>query len=116
MEGYFTDNELACRCCGRLSFDPTFRCRLDVARHFAEVPFVVNSGYRCWKHNKEVGSTETSSHLVGLAVDIKAEDSVTRFAILRALIFVGFSRIGIRKDFVHVDADLTKKKEVVWIY
>ncbi|UII79990.1 D-Ala-D-Ala carboxypeptidase family metallohydrolase [Flagellimonas sp. CMM7] len=89
---------------------------LDTARHLAKVPFSINSGFRTKKHNKKVGGKSDSSHLYGFAVDISCTDSMSRFKILRALVDVGFTRIGIGKGFIHVDNDPNKPQEVVWNY
>ena len=96
--------------------EQAFLNMLDNARHRAGVVFIVNSGYRCLKHNTKVGGSKTSSHMIGLAADIKCINSRDRFKIIEALIHVGFERIGVRKDFIHVDLDLTKDQEVFWIY
>lgn len=93
-----------------------FMERLDAARAYAGIPFVVTSGFRCQKHNKIVGGTPTSSHLSGCAVDIKCVKSSSRYRIIAALIRAGFHRIGIRKDFIHVDEDKSKYSDVLWIY
>lgn len=93
-----------------------FLAKLDEAREIAEIPFIINSAYRTKEHNKKVGGKPNSSHLRGLAVDIKATDSRTRFLVLQALISVGFNRIGIAKTFIHVDDDESKSKEVAWLY
>ena len=88
---------------------------LDEAREFAGIPFVVNSAYRSPEHPLSI-KNPSSSHIKGLAVDIKATDSVTRFKIVKALIEVGFTRIGIADTFIHVDLDLDKTQNVIWTY
>lgn len=113
---YFKDEEFDCPCCGKNKMTEEFKQDIDVARHIAEVPFIINSGYRCEKHNKEVGGSETSSHLKGIAADIKAETSRTRFKIVEALMAVGFTRIGIGDNFIHVDGDEDKDRKVMWTY
>ncbi len=87
---------------------------LDKAKEIANVPFVINSGYRCKSHNKSVGGSLTSSHTSGLAVDIRANTSRSRFIILNALVMAGFNRIGIYKTFIHVDIDMSKDERVMW--
>lgn len=42
----------------------------DVRSHFGDLPVVVNSGYRCPTHNKNVGGAKKSQHLLGTAADI----------------------------------------------
>lgn len=118
-KSYFTKDEFNCKCgvgqsCGVL--DPDLVLMLNQARMLAKVPFVINSAVRCEGHNKDVGGSKDSSHLIGMAVDIRVRDSRTRFLVLEALILVGFKRIGIRKDFIHVDIDPAKDQEVTWIY
>lgn len=89
---------------------------LDSAREYAGIPFHINSAFRTEQHNIAIGGKENSSHLKGLAVDISAKDSRTRFVILNALIHVGFNRIGIADTFIHVDLDLDKSEQVIWTY
>lgn len=96
--------------------DSDFLCKLDEARELANIPFVINSAYRSPKHNAKVGGTPHSSHLKGLAVDIKATNSRTRFIVLDALFAAGFTRIGISDSFIHVDLDLSKSQNVIWTY
>ena len=88
---------------------------LDEAREFAGIPFVINSAYRSPNHPLSV-KNPTSSHIKGLAVDIKATDNATRFKIVEALISVGFTRIGIADTFIHVDLDFEKRQNIIWTY
>ena len=98
------------------NMDDSFLSKLDEAREFAGIPFIINSAYRSPEHNAKIGGKPNSSHLRGLAVDIKATDSRTRFNVLSALISVGFSRIGIADTFIHVDMDFDKSQNVTWTY
>ena len=93
-----------------------FLAKLDEAREFAGIPFIINSAYRSPEHNAKIGGKPNSSHLKGLAVDIKATDSRTRFLVLEALISVGFNRIGIADTFIHVDLSKDKSQQVIWTY
>ncbi len=113
---YFKREEFACTCCGEVKIDQEMVNMLDYARRIAKTPFSINSGYRCPKHNAEVGGKETSSHLKGYAVDIKVTSMRSRFKILSALMDAGFERIGIAKTFIHVDNDPDKGPEVIWMY
>ena len=92
-----------------------FLAKLDEAREFSGIPFIINSAYRSPSHPESI-KNPTSSHIKGLAVDIKAKDSITRFKVLDALIAVGFNRIGIAGTFIHVDLDLDKSQNVIWTY
>jgi len=93
-----------------------FLAKLDKAREFANIPFIINSAYRSPEQNARVGGKPNSSHLRGLAVDIRANDSSTRYIVLNALIKVGFNRIGIASSFIHVDDDKEKANNVIWTY
>ena len=108
MSKYFKNNEL--------NMDEEFLQRLDEAREYAGIPFIINSAWRSEEDNKRVGGKPNSSHLKGLAVDIKATNSRQRGLILDALRSVGFSRIGVAKTFIHVDLDFDKDQDVTWLY
>lgn len=116
---YFNHEEFYCKC-GREHeqqiVDPLFVKKLDTAREIAGIPFVINSGYRCVKHNREVGGVEHSSHLRGLAADISTKTLRHRFLIVDALLKVGFSRIGVATDYIHADIDETKDDNIIWTY
>lgn len=111
---YFKKRELDCSCCGELKMSEGLIDKLTKAREIAGIPFIINSGYRCPKHNKAVGGVDNSSHVLGYAVDIKVTSTRNRFLILNALLEVGFNRIGIYNTFIHADVDPTKSSNVVW--
>ncbi len=115
----FTDTEFECACCGELLDGLPFRrfiSKLQRARLFANAPFVITSGYRCPKHNAAVGGKMNSSHLKGLAADIRVQSSGNRFTVIEGLIKAGFERIGIGREFVHVDMDGSKPQRLIWVY
>lgn len=95
--------------------DKDFLAKLDKAREYAKIPFVINSAYRSPDHPESI-KNPSSSHIKGLAVDIKATDSRTRYRVLDALMSVGFNRIGIANTFIHVDDDKDKSSDVIWTY
>lgn len=96
--------------------DKTLLSMLDEARHIAQIPFHINSGYRTVLRNAQVGGVANSSHLRGLAVDIRCTDDASRSKIVTSLLKVGFNRIGIAKNFVHCDIDTTKKQNRIFLY
>ncbi len=71
---YFKMEEFKCRCCGRVAYPENIEALvsnvLDPARERLGMPIVVNSGYRCPRHNAEVGGVARSQHLVGEAADV----------------------------------------------
>ena len=95
--------------------DKDFLEKLDRAREFAGFPFFINSAWRSPEHPESI-KNPTSSHIKGLAVDIRARDSRTRYLIIDALMHVGFNRIGIASTFIHVDDDKDKASGVIWTY
>jgi len=115
----FTDDEFKCPCCGEFVDSLPFRAflaKLQDARNIASIPFVITSGYRCPEYNKAVGGKSDSSHLKGLAADIRAQTSSERFAIVNGLVKAGFVRIGMGRDFIHVDMDMSKPQHLMWVY
>lgn len=95
--------------------DDEFLELLDDARNLADIPFIINSGYRTTQHNAKVGGKPTSSHTKGLAADIRCVNDRDRLIIVESLLDTGFSRIGIAKTFIHVDLD-TDKNDAIWVY
>ena len=89
---------------------------LDEARTIAGISFRVNSGIRTEARNAEVGGKPNSAHIGGYAVDIECRTSRHRFLMTRALLEVGFTRIGWGESFIHVDTDPTKPQSVGWLY
>ena len=100
------------------NMDIDFVRKLDEAREMAGIPFKVNSGYRTPFQNTKVGGVKDSSHIKipCCAADIKAENSSARFLIISSAIKVGINRIGIGKNFIHLDTDKEKSQEVAWHY
>lgn len=114
---HFTDEEVKCNCgCGYGSIRHELLYRLEVARCLAMVPFIIRSWCRCDVWNKEIGGSVGSSHVLGLAVDIEAIDPNVMLRILFSLVCAGFNRIGIGKDFIHVDCDAAKTPNIIWFY
>lgn len=120
MYKYFKEEEFHCKC-GNCPKDDqkvssTLIELLDSARFFANTPFVITSGYRCKDHNKAVGGVSNSAHTKGLAADISYSSGKELYLLMTSLLAVGFKRIGISKNFVHVDIDTTKPQNVIWDY
>lgn len=73
---------------------------LDPARADYGKAVAVNSGFRCEKHNREVGGVPTSQHLRGEAADVHCEDN-RRLA--RIIVENGrFDQLIVYPTFVHV--------------
>lgn len=111
---YFTEKEFACKCCGVSKVDDDFLERLNFARERAGIPFKITSGYRCPKHDAEVGGK--GNHDKGKASDIECDSSVNRYKMIVALLDAGFTRIGVAKTFIHADTLGDKPQHVIWLY
>jgi len=119
------DNDFKCRCCVPNLIDPRVpHLHREIEKDVGE-ELNVSSGYRCEKHNKAVGGSDTSSHMKGLAWDIECTRSAwdiectrsrLRFRIIQSAIKHGITRIGIEKDYIHLDIDRQKAPRVIWLY
>ncbi len=84
--------------------------QLDHARSIAGIPFFITEGLASGgSHVKD------TAHQRGLAVDLRCNTSRARFIMVRALLFVGFRRIGIYDKHVHVDIDESLPQDVIWV-
>lgn len=74
LSTHFKKSEFACKCgCG---FDDINQELVDIVedvRCYFDSPTVINSGCRCEKHNRAVGGTPLSQHVLGKAADIKVK-------------------------------------------
>ncbi|MBC7320690.1 DUF882 domain-containing protein [bacterium] len=100
----FNLREFSCKCCGAVKIDSELVQRLQILRDRIKRPIIITSGYRCPKHNKEVGGNDNSYHTKGLAVDIVVKDyGLDELETLARA--VGFRGIGVYriKNFIHLD-------------
>jgi len=117
MTEYTPDPRFACRCgCGRNWVDVRLESMVHRLEEEVGERLVVTSGYRCEAHNRAVGGSPTSSHKKGLAADLACDASRLRYRIIGAAIRLGFHRMGIGKNFIHLDIDRSKAPRVIWIY
>lgn len=71
---HFKEVELECPCCGKYIPDEQLLIILNSIREYYDKPVYIHSSTRCKKHNKEVGGTPHSKHLLGWAADIVVKD------------------------------------------
>jgi uncharacterized protein YcbK (DUF882 family) len=103
----FTESEFRCRCCGELHSGGVPQQLIDVLQdvrnHFGQ-PTMVNSGFRCVRHNRNVGGAANSQHTHGRAADIRVANvdpsRVQRY--LREK-YTGRFGIGSMGTFTHID-------------
>lgn len=75
MVAMFKRAEFRCRC-GECHCDTVDFELLQVLKKVRErfmVPVIILSGHRCLKHNRAVGSNDTSQHVLGRAADIQVK-------------------------------------------
>ena len=91
---------------GRIAWRPT--CWIDWTRRARWRAFLLSS------LPGTAARPTTSAHTRGYAADIRCTDSHTRFAVLRALLEVGFRRIELAPTWIHVDCDPAKPRDVAF--
>ena len=112
----FDLEEYACNCgCGRSDIKAELVDKIQQVRDTLGRSIRINSGFRCERHNGNIGASETSSHIGGWAADLQTKGSAARYELLVAVMQV-FDRVGIAKNFIHVDVDANKTAGVVWTY
>lgn len=88
----------------------------DAVRDKTGIPLRLNSAYRSAAHERTRGRTGTSAHTLGKAMDIACNSGSTRMKIIKAMIEVGFTRIGIGNTFIHGDCSFNHAQNVMWTY
>lgn len=102
--------------CSQDDCDDVALLRLDELRSYCRFPIKLNSAYRSKEYEKQKGRSGNGSHTRGLAFDIACTDSHKRCIILANAFTVGFHRVGIAKNFIHLDCDSSLSPAVCWLY
>ena len=89
--------------------------QLQFLRDYTDRSIKINSAYRCEEHNKKVGGSKTSQHLLGKAADITIQSMkpIEVFALIEDLIDLGLmlqGGLGLYDTFVHYDIRKTKAR------
>lgn len=89
--------------------------QLQFLRDYTGRPIRINSAYRSPKHNKKVGGSKTSQHLLGKAADITIESlkPIEVYTLIEDLIDLGLmlqGGLGLYDTFVHYDIRKTKAR------
>ena len=106
LSAHFSRQELQCRCCGQLKIDSRLLDGLEALRALAGIPILVHAGYRCARHNAEVGGVPRSEHTLGMAADIRLPGMSLQRMYELASSIPQFAEGGIGvydEDFLHVD-------------
>ena len=103
----FKLSEFRCKCrrasCDAVPMDPSFIAMLEKIREAFGLPMIVTSGVRCAYWNEQMGGAPKSTHLKGIAADIKAVSPQVRDKLIKLAEAHGVGGIGIAKTFVHLD-------------
>ena len=114
---HFSRSEFACKCgCGRADVDLRLVSRLEALRRALGRPLIITSGVRCPEHNRTVGGKPTSAHLKGMAADVRCGTSLERYKLVREALAAGFLRVGVARDFVHLDLADDLPQPRLWLY
>ncbi len=106
LSAHFSRTEFECRCCGRLQLDSRLLVGLERLRELAGMPVTIHAGYRCERHNREVGGVPHSEHVRGLAADVAVPGLSLQRMYELALAVREFAEGGIGVydgGFLHVD-------------
>lgn len=104
----FKRYEFQCPCgCTYQQVDELLVQKLEIIRTGYNTPLKITSGYRCMKHNADVGGGKASKHLYGIAADVKdptGKLNPVQLAIMASGLFGG---VGVywygSTAFIHVD-------------
>lgn len=120
MRKYFQASEFKCKCgraeCPAPRVSDALLERLDRLRAAVGYALYISSGVRCVDYNKQVGGEENSAHVLGLAADILADSGKQKFTLVQFAIPQGFRRIGVGKNFIHLDVSQQHPQDVIWQY
>lgn len=111
----FKASEFSCHgsgCCNSVLIDEKLIEYVQKIRDHFKKPVTINSGYRCEKHNKNVGGASGSRHVKGQAADIVVKD-VAPAEVAKYAESIGVKGIGLYETatdgyFVHIDTRTTK--------
>ncbi len=113
----FKPDEFRCSCCNRLEISSDIMDLLQNARNDLG-PLQITSAYRCPDHNRKIGGSKRSQHMLGKAADITIQSlkPAEVFVIIEDLIDMGHmlqGGLGLyeKRGFVHYDI---RKKKSRW--
>ena len=102
---------------GEVNMSLEFVAKLDLLRETIKRPIFITSGFRTLAHNKAIyfrsPSIPDSSHLRGLAADIRCLDSNMRYLIISEALKLGFTRLETAPRHIHLDIDKTLPQDVL---
>jgi uncharacterized protein YcbK (DUF882 family) len=110
----FSTREFTCHCgCGLAQMSYLLIDALQELRDALGCPIYISSGYRCSAHNRRVGGSRNSQHMLGKAADIKVARYPLPFIYTEVEKVALFKRggVGLYQEFLHLDV---RGKRVRW--
>ncbi|MCR4963273.1 MAG: DUF882 domain-containing protein [Firmicutes bacterium] len=106
----FQVKEFACKDgTDKVLIDTDLAAGLQKIREYFHKPVIINSAYRTAAHNKRVGGSANSQHLLGKAADIRIE-GVSPLLVAQYAEYTGMGGIGLYGTFTHVDTRAGKAR------
>lgn len=113
LSEHFKRSELCCPCCGDCELNAALVPALEALRALGPEPISIHDGYRCAKHNAEVGGVPHSEHPLGKAADLVIAGLSLQQMYDRAKQVPAFLAGGIGVydgNFIHVDVRVGKAR------
>lgn len=115
LSANFNSTEFDCHgsgCCSVTLINPILVQYLQQIRDHFGKPITITSGYRCIRHNSNIGSGTGSQHVKGNAADIVvhgvAPREVAKYAESIGILGIGLYETGNDGYFVHIDTRTVK--------
>ncbi len=104
---HFLYSDFICPCCDRIKIVPGLYQHIALMEQMAELSgreILVTSGYRCKRHNREIGGAPGSWHLL-FATDITVDggDETALSELYNMAVDIGFGGIGLYETHLHLD-------------
>ena len=106
----FSRSEFACKggqCCGHSA--PVHPGLIEALQDFRDRvgrPLSITSGFRCRRHNADVGGDKNSFHTLGMAADVTCPDGIgpkQLAALAEGIVSLRDGGIGVYPGWVHLD-------------
>jgi uncharacterized protein YcbK (DUF882 family) len=104
------NKEFACKCsyasCKVTLYSSDFIRAYGLSRAEWGKPFLITSGFRCQRHNEDIGGANGSKHALGMAIDISIVDlNEVERARLAKVLRAHFDFVKIYPTFIHAQVN-----------
>jgi uncharacterized protein YcbK (DUF882 family) len=114
----FTKAEFDCKATGENNMQHEFMELLQKLREKYNKSITITSGFRSKKHPIEAKKTHSNGeHTQGNCADLLCTNGADRFILIKLALELGFTRIGIAKNFIHLGiGGKNLPNNVIWDY